>query len=114
MKNFLKLISVVLVSTFLLVSCGDEDNPIIKNGGTIQVTNGLTTPTYVIIAEGTDYNGAVADLTSGGGSLLLAGKTQEFKYNKDGVYTVVAMPPAPPFTAPVTLLLGGAQKVTVK
>ena len=112
MKNYFKLLGVVLAATFLLitVSCSE-----IK-GGTIQVTNGLgnNLPTLVIVVKGVDYQSALKDLENGVGTWILAGATHEFKYDEDGIYTIVATPPMPFFTDTKTLALGNTEKVTVK
>jgi len=116
MKNFFKLLGVVLVATFLLVtiSC-NQDDQLIKKGGTIEVTNGLTDGTgftYVVIVEGTDYQQALADVASFQGTPINPGETQTFAYDKDNFYTVVAAPPAG-FFKTVYLALGSVQKVVI-
>jgi hypothetical protein len=118
MKNLFKLIGVVLVTAFLLVtvSCGEDE--IIKKGGSIAVTNGLggsNIKTNVMVVKGIDYQAAITELSNGGGTEILAGATETFKFDEDGAYTVVASPPIPiPFTETVYLTLGAAKKVTIK
>ena len=117
MKNFLKLLGVVLVASFFMVSCGEDE--IIKKGGTIEVTNGLANnaTAYVIIAKGTDYNSAIAELSSGGGTIIPPGEKKSFKFDEDGLYTVCAMavpPISQPLPQPVTLALGSTKKVTIQ
>jgi len=108
MKNLLKILGVVLVVACFLVSCE------IEKGGTIEVTNGLNTPTYVIIVKGIDYADALKDLAKGEGTLIDTGAMKSFHKDNDGVYTVVAIPPVLTFIKTVTLTLGKTEKVTVK
>jgi hypothetical protein len=107
MKNLLKLLGVVLVATFFLVSCK------IEKGGTIEVTNALNIPTYVIIVKGIDYAGVLNDLSNGEGTLIESGAKASFDKDDDGYYTVVASPPAPFFYKSVFLSLGKTETVTV-
>jgi hypothetical protein len=108
MKNLLKLLGVVLVASFFLVSCN------IEKGGTIEVTNGQSIITYVIIVKGIDYADAIKELTSGGGTPIEPGAMKPFNKDNDGLYTVVAIPPLPFFSKQVTLALGKTETVTVK
>jgi len=104
MKNLLRLFVVVLAAGLLLVSCN------LEKGGTIEVTNGMSMPTYVDIIKGVDIINAIKE---GDGTLIQPGKTKIFTFNEDGTYTVTAIPP-PGFIKPVILLAGDTQKVTVK
>jgi len=106
MKNLIKLFVVVLTAVLLLVSCGG-----IKKGGTIEVTNGLSTPTYVNIVKGADFLGA---LKEGDGTLIQRGYTEKFTFDEDGFYTVTAIPPITGFYKTVYLALDSIEKVTVK
>jgi hypothetical protein len=108
MKNLLKFFVVVLVAALFLVSCE------IEKGGTIEVTNGLNIPTYVIIVKGIDYAEAIKDLAKGEGTLIDSGAMNPFHKDNDGVYTVVATTSLLPFTKTVTLTLGKTERVTVK
>jgi hypothetical protein len=108
MKNLLKILGVVLVAAFFLVSCN------IEKGGTIEVTNGYSGPIYVIIVKGIDYAGAIKDLTNNEGTLIPVGEMKPFSKDNDGIYTVVSMPPLPFFSKQVTLTLGKTERVTVK
>jgi len=117
MKNLLKLLGVVLVASFFMVSCGEDE--IIKKGGTIEVTNGLANNAvaYVVIAKGADYTSALADLQNGAGTVILAGQTQSFKFDEDGIYTVCALAVpaiAQPAPQPVSLSFGSTKKVTIQ
>lgn len=114
MKNFIKLslLGVILTAALILGSCNEE---LIKKGGTIQVTNGFSGINYVIIVEGAGFEDALADLQSGGGTLMNSGATQTFTYSEDGFYTVVALQPLPTgFYQTVYLALGSTEKVTIK
>ena len=109
MKNLLKFLGVVLVAACFLISCK------IEKGGTIEVTNGLKIPTYVIIVKGMDYLGAAEDLKNGEGTLIESGAMKAFDKDDDGIYTVVATTSSiTPFSKTVTLTLGKTEKVTVK
>jgi len=108
MKNLLKFLGVVLVAACFLVSCK------IEKGGTIEVTNGLTITTYVVIVKGVDYAEAVKELANGGGTAIDAGAKKSFNKDDDGLYTVVAVPPVLTFSKQVYLSLGKTETVTVK
>jgi hypothetical protein len=123
MKNLLKLFVIVLIAAFFIVSCG-EDDPLNLKGGTVEITNGLDSPnvkTSVIVKKGEIGENAtealtaiVAEINAGGGTDIPRGEAKEFKFDEDGFYTVVAVPPLIPFVKVVYLALGSTQKVTVK
>jgi len=115
MKNLLKLLGVVLVASFFMVSCG-EDEELIKKGGTIEVTNGYNSIISVVIVKGTDYTSALAELNNNGGTPILAGEKVSFKFDEDGLYTVCALAVAvtQPTPQPVTLALGSTKKITIQ
>jgi len=115
MKNLFKLIGIILVAAFFMVSCGEDDEPIIKKGGTIEVTNGYSSVIFVVIVKGADTTSALDELGNNGGTPILPGKTESFKYDEDGLYTVCALAIAviQPLPQPVTLLLGGTKKITI-
>jgi len=102
MKNLIKLFVVVLTAALLLVSCG-------KKGGTIEVTNGMKTPTYVDIVKGVDF----LNIKEGDGTLIQPGDTEKFTFDEDGAYTVTAIPPVG-FFKTVYLALDSIERVTVK
>jgi len=106
MKNFIKLFVVVLALAFVFISC--------EKGGTIQVTNNLSYPTYVIIVKGADFAKALADLANNKGTLIDKGKTKEFSFGEDGIYTVTATNPLPSMIKSVTLMMGSSEKVPIK
>jgi hypothetical protein len=112
MKNFLKLFTIVLVVTFFMLSCNDE--PILRKGGTIEVTHKLddgTPAIFVIIVEGRKNS---LDEDFGSGTVIPFGETRTFTYDKDNYYTVLAYPPAEIFSETVYLAFGNVKKVTIK
>jgi len=115
-KQCLVLLLIGLAAALTLGSCDEE---LIKKGGTIEVTNGYKVngvgfPTYVIVVEGAEFDGALEDLKSGGGELLGVNEKKVYTFNEDGVYTVVAVPPLTGFYKPVWLTLGSKEKVTIE
>jgi len=117
MKNLFKLLGVVLVATFLLVtvSCG-EDEEIFKKGGVIEVTNGYNSVISVVIVKGADTSSALAELGNNGGTPILAGASASFSFDEDGLYTVCALAIATtqPLPQPVSLALGSTKKITIQ
>ena len=107
MKNLLRILGLVLVVACFLVSCK------IEKGGIIEVTNGLSARTYVVIVKGIDYAEAVKELSGGGGTAIEPGAMKAFSKDDDGIYTVCALPPIG-FTKTVTLTLGKTETVTIR
>jgi len=107
MKNLLKFLGLVLVAACFLISCE------IEKGGTIEVTNKTGYPNYFIIVEGSDFAGAVSDLTSGKGTLINNDETKKVYFDNVGIYTVIAANPAG-FHKTVTLVLGKTERVTLE
>jgi len=109
MKNFIKLFVVVVVMAFVFISC--------EKGGTIEVTNSLTTPTYVNVYKG-DKNllSTIGDsVKEGEGTLIKAGGSHTFSVDEDGSYIVTAIPPLTIFKEFILLVAGGStHTVTVK
>jgi len=112
MKNLLKLFAIVFAAAFFMLSCNDE--PTLRKGGTIEVTNRLndgTVATLVTIVEG-KYSSSNVDL--GSGTEVPIGQTRMFTYDKDNYYTVFAYPPTEIFYETVYLSFGSVKKVTIE
>jgi len=94
------------IAALALASCD-----IVPKGGTIEVTNGLTIPTYVIVVKGSEYASALEDVKNDKGTLLEAGAKTSKKFDKNGFYTVVAVNG---FYKIVSLTAGNTEKVTIE
>jgi len=118
-KHYFLLLMIGLIAftaALLLASCGDD---IIKKGGAIEVTNDQNVFTYVIIVEGLELDQAWKDLQAGNGTYIERNSKETFTFDKDGFYTVLALPPAkiaipPCFSQTVYVALGNTERVTVK
>jgi len=111
-RSFVLLLIGLIAAVLIFSSCD-------KKGGTIEVTNraklnGYNSPTYVIVVEGEEVTSALSKVGSGQGDYLEYGESKTYEFDEDGIYTVVAIPPATGFIKPVLLTLGSKEKVTIE
>jgi hypothetical protein len=112
MKNFIKLIGLILLAALMLASC----KKIIPSGGTIEVTNGLSYTTFVTVTKGSlDMLDTIKDAFDiNDATPIEAGKTKAFSFDDDGTYIILAFPPVTGFTDWAILFGGNTEKITVE
>jgi len=114
MKKYAIVIGFALAA-FMLGSCDLTD--VIKTGGTIVVQNRYTatgvTANKVRVIEADDITGLDLDELLKNADTIESGKDKTYSFDKNGIYTVVALFPAG-FYETVTLLGGNSKTVEVK
>ena len=106
MKNLLKLLGVVLIAAFMMISVSCREK-----GGTIEVYNSLSTTTWVTVVKGS--KDLSESLQEGQGDEIAPGASKSWDFDEDGTYFVGAIPPIG-FYKLAVLLGGNTEKITIK
>ena len=113
-KNLFKLFVVMLVATFVFISC--------EKGGTIIVQNELDQANSVLIVKVENVTNllgnpkikdALKELADGKGVEIKSKGKKSFTFDEDGIYAVTALYPASSAPLPVTLAGGITETVRI-